>query len=142
MDLYLNRLLRCLILYLSSSLLVCCIFTTDSNQEMIPCFFPHYLMTQDSCHFPLQGCISFISYNGIPLNLSMKCLLQFVLLQFCLFLQKPCGLHRKPVTGLLWKNWALFIHSGLFMKNYLLRKAFLYKLTQTFLLSVAVKIVY
>lgn len=100
MDLYLNRLLRCLILYLSSSLLVCCIFTTDSNQEMILCFFPHYLMTQDSCHFPLQGCISFISYNGIPLNLSMKCLLQFVLLQFCLFLQKPCGLHRKPVTEL------------------------------------------
>lgn len=45
-------------------------------------------------------------------------------------------------AGLLWKNWALFIHSGLFMKNYLLRKAFLYKLTQTFLLSVAVKIVY
>lgn len=86
-------------------------------------------MTQHNRHFPLQGCISFIAYNGIPLNLSMMCLETFATvpsLSTKALWSPPKGSDR---AGLLWKSWAHFIHSGVFMKNYLLRKTFLYKLT-------------
>jgi len=59
--------------------LVYCLFTTDSNQEIFLCFFFSLIIstTQDNCHFPSQGCISFVAYNVIPLYLSVKCLETF-----------------------------------------------------------------
>lgn len=118
-------LLRCLILYLSSLLLVCCIFTTDSNQETILCFFS--LLFNDTAQLSLS-IARLHQFHFLQWDLSMKCLETLKLLpQF---------------YKSLWKSWAHFIHLGAFMKSYLLRKAFLYKLTWTFTLSASVKIGY
>lgn len=88
-------------------------------------FFLIILMTQHNCHFPSQGCISFIAYNVIPLYLPLKCLETsaaiLLLSRKALWLPQKCS---KGAGLLLHRSWAHFICLGVFMKNYLLSKHF------------------